>query len=153
MPKQSAGILLFRKIGPALEVFLVHPGGPFFKNKDNGSWTIPKGEFLETEQPLNAAIREFKEETGLDLGGDFLKLTPIKQKGGKVVHGWAIEGNIDHLTITSNTFELEWPPSSGMKKIFPEIDRANWFTVEDAKIKINPAQIPLLNELEKHIKN
>ncbi len=148
MPKQSAGILLFRKLTHQPEVFLVHPGGPFFKNKDASSWTIPKGEFLDTEQPLDAAIREFKEETGIAINGNFLKLTPIKQKGGKIVHAWALEGNIDQQAIVSNTFEIEWPPSSGTKKVFPEVDRGGWFTITDARKKINPAQISLLDELE-----
>jgi predicted NUDIX family NTP pyrophosphohydrolase len=148
MAKQSAGILLYRVIDNQLQVFLVHPGGPFFKNKDDGSWSIPKGEFADDENPLDAAIREFFEETGQSVDGNFIKLTPILQKGGKTVHAWAVEGDIDHETIVSNTFEIEWPLRSGKKQIFPEIDRAAWFDLEVAKVKINAAQVELISELE-----
>ncbi|MDN3548536.1 NUDIX domain-containing protein [Mucilaginibacter aquaedulcis] len=147
MGKQSAGILLFRKTTGVLQVFLVHPGGPFFKNKDDGSWSVPKGEFLEDEDPLNAAKREFEEETGQAINGEFIPLTPIKQKGGKTVQAWAVAGDIDHLNIKSNSFDIEWPPRSGRQQSFPEIDRANWFDMETAKVKINPAQAALLAEL------
>jgi predicted NUDIX family NTP pyrophosphohydrolase len=149
MAKQSAGILLFRKTTGVLQVFLVHPGGPFFKNKDDGSWSVPKGEFLEDEDPLNAAKREFEEETGQAINGEFIPLSPIKQKGGKTVQAWAVAGDIDHLNIKSNSFEIEWPPRSGRQQSFPEIDRANWFDMETAKVKINPAQAALLAELVK----
>ncbi|QEM09822.1 NUDIX domain-containing protein [Mucilaginibacter rubeus] len=148
MPKQSAGILLYRKTAQGLQVFLVHPGGPFFKNKDVGSWSIPKGEYLPDEDPLAAAKREFQEETGQEISGDFIALSPIKQKGGKTVQAWAIEGNIDPEKIKSNTFEIEWPPRSGRKQAFDEIDRAEWFNIPTAKIKINPAQAAFINELE-----
>jgi predicted NUDIX family NTP pyrophosphohydrolase len=148
MPKQSAGILLYRTTDNVLQVFLVHPGGPFFRNKDDGSWSIPKGEYLDNENPLAAARREFEEETGQEVNGDFIKLSPIKQKSGKIVHAWAVEGNIDHETIKSNLFEIEWPPRSGKKVFFPEIDRAGWFELQTAKIKILAAQIVLINELE-----
>ncbi len=146
---QSAGILLYRNINKQLEVFLVHPGGPFFKNKDEGAWSIPKGEFLPDEDPLLAAKREFFEETGLQLMDDkSIKLTPIKQKSGKTVHAWAIAGDIDPTALVSNLFEIEWPPRSGKKTSFAEIDRGDWFTVDIAKTKINPAQAALITELQ-----
>ncbi len=148
MPKQSAGILLYRRTDNQLEVFLVHPGGPFFKNKDDGAWSIPKGEFMEDEQALLAAKREFLEETGQAIDGDFIKLKPIKLKSGKTVHAWAIEGDIDHEVIVSNLFEMEWPPKSGKTASFAEVDRAAWFEPAVAKVKVNPAQIALINELE-----
>ncbi|MCC8423363.1 NUDIX domain-containing protein [Mucilaginibacter sp. UR6-11] len=145
---QSAGILLYRNINDQTEVFLVHPGGPFFKNKDEGSWSIPKGEFLDDEDPLLAARREFLEETGQKLIGEqFIELSPIKQKSGKTVFAWAIEGDIDPTTVVSNLFEIEWPPKSGKQASFAEVDRADWFVPEIAKTKINPAQIPLIDEL------
>ena len=147
MAKQSAGILLYRIVDGQLQVFLVHPGGPFFKNKDDSSWSIPKGEFTDDENPLDAAKREFLEETGQIINGNFIELTPIQQKGGKTVHAWAVEGDIDHETIVSNTFEVEWPPRSGKKQSFPEIDRAAWFDLETAKVKINAAQAGLIDEL------
>ena len=147
--KQSAGILLYRNTSNILEVFLVHPGGPFFKNKDEGSWSIPKGEFLDDEEPLTAAKREFEEETGQPIDGDFISLGSIKQKSGKIVYAWAVEGDINHETIFSNTCEVEWPPRSGKKLTIPEIDRADWFGVEEAKRKINPAQAELIDRLLK----
>lgn len=147
MAKPSAGILLYRFVDSQLQVFLVHPGGPFFKNKDDGSWSIPKGEFADDENSLSAAKREFLEETGQDINGNFIELTPIQQKGGKTVYAWAVEGDIDHETIVSNTFEIEWPPRSGKKQMFPEIDRAGWFDVETTKTKLNAAQVGLINEL------
>lgn len=146
--KQSAGILLYRNNNQQTEFFLVHPGGPFFKNKDAGSWSIPKGEFLDDEDPLLAAKREFEEEIGRQLIGDnFIKLSPIRQKSGKTVHAWALEGDIDADSIVSNTFEIEWPPKSGKLSSFAEIDRGGWFEVEEAKVKINPAQVALIEEL------
>lgn len=148
--KQSAGILAYR-IKERLEVFLVHPGGPFFKNKDAGVWTIPKGELDDNEEPLIAAQREFKEETGIDLKGEFIFLQPIKQKAGKLVHAWAIECDIDHTNISSNTFEMEWPPRSGKRAIFPEVDKAAWFSIEDAKQKMNAAQFELIVQLQRII--
>ena len=144
--KKSAGILAYR-INTGLEIFLVHPGGPYFRNKDAGAWTIPKGEYDDTEEPLIAAQREFLEETGVQLKGNFLELEPVVQKGGKTVYAWAIEYNIDEAKVVSNTFKLEWPPRSGVKKEFPEIDKAGWFTPPEAKEKINPAQIRLIDEL------
>jgi predicted NUDIX family NTP pyrophosphohydrolase len=146
---QSAGILLYRNINQQLEIFLVHPGGPFFKNKDEGSWSIPKGEFLDEEDALAAAKREFEEETGQKVTeGNFIKLTLITQKSGKTVHAWAIKGDIDHEVIKSNLFEMEWPPKSGKMASFPEVDRAGWFDTATAKIKVNPAQAKLIEELE-----
>jgi predicted NUDIX family NTP pyrophosphohydrolase len=145
--KQSAGILLYRKATNILEVFLVHPGGPFFKNKDEGSWSIPKGEFLDDEEALAAAKREFEEETGQAIDGNFISLGSIKQKSGKTVYAWAIEGDINHETILSNTCEIEWPPRSGKKLTIPEIDRAEWFLIDEAKRKINPAQSELIDRL------
>jgi len=146
MAKESAGILLFRKI-PQIQFFLVHPGGPFFARKDAGSWTIPKGEFVGPEDPLAAAKREFFEETGATLNGTFLQLPTIKQKGGKLVHAWAVEGDIDPLSIRSNMFQIAWPPRSGQLREFPEIDRAGWFEIREAREKINPAQVEWLDEL------
>jgi len=145
--KQSAGILLYRKMDGVLQVFLVHPGGPFFKNKDAGAWSIPKGEFLDDEEPLAAARREFEEETGQSITGDFLPLDPVKLKSGKIVHAWAVEGDIDHETIISNTFEIEWPPRSGKKMMVPEIDRAGWFNLDVARQKINSAQVAFIDQL------
>lgn len=148
MQKQSAGLLLYRLTDGQPQVFLVHPGGPFFKNKDDGAWSIPKGEFDDQEEPLIAAQREFEEEVGRSITGNFIKLQPIKQKSGKTVHAWAVEGDIDHTNIVSNTFEMQWPPKSGKRSSFPEIDRAGWFTFEEAKVKLVSAQISLIEELE-----
>lgn len=148
MPKLSAGILLYRIQDDELQVFLVHPGGPYFVRKDDGVWSIPKGEYTEDEQPLAAAKREFEEETGLPVNGNiFLPLQPIKQKGGKIVHAWAVEGNADPDKIVSNTFKMEYPYKSGKWIDVPEIDRAAWFTVEEARTKINEAQVALVEEL------
>jgi predicted NUDIX family NTP pyrophosphohydrolase len=147
MPKQSAGILLYRKVNAQLQVFLVHPGGPFFKNEDAGAWSIPKGEFNDDENALLAAKREFLEETGKAVEGVFIKLSPIKLKSGKTVYAWAVEGDIDHDTIVSNVFEIEWPPRSGKKVSFPEVDRAGWFGVDEACVKVNVAQVGLIEEL------
>lgn len=153
MKKQSAGILMYRSIESKIEVLLVHPGGPFWKNKDAGTWSIPKGEFETDEDPLAAAIREFAEETGQKPSGKFNPLTTIKQKSGKLVHAWAVEGNIDEEKIISNFFEIEWPPRSGKKQSFPEIDKAGWFSFETAAEKILPAQLPLLTELSQLLSN
>jgi predicted NUDIX family NTP pyrophosphohydrolase len=145
--RRSAGILLYRFSQDEPEFFLVHPGGPFWVNKDAGVWSIPKGEYTEHENPLAAAIREFEEETGNKLSGDFIVLTPIVQKAGKQVHAWAIEGNIDADNITSNSFKVEWPPKSGKWKSYPEVDKAAWFDINTAKEKINPAQVSFIDEL------
>jgi predicted NUDIX family NTP pyrophosphohydrolase len=144
--RKSAGILLYR-IRNKPELFLVHPGGPFWAKKDMGSWSIPKGEFDDNENALVAAGREFKEETGTNLSGDFISLTPITQKAGKQVYAWAVQGDIDAETIQSNTFKIEWPPKSGQWKSFPEVDKAEWFDIETAKEKINPAQVAFIEEL------
>ncbi|HET9433453.1 MAG TPA: NUDIX domain-containing protein, partial [Chitinophagaceae bacterium] len=138
---------LYRSADAEPEVFLVHPGGPFWKNKDEGAWTIPKGEFEESEDPLAAVIREFKEETGFCIKGAFKSLGPIQQKAGKVVHAWAVEGNIDEKKIKSNFFELEWPPRSGKKQFFPEVDKASWFSLSAAREKINLSQAQFLDQL------
>jgi predicted NUDIX family NTP pyrophosphohydrolase len=148
MAKKSAGILLFRHDKHELECFLIHPGGPFFKNKDKGVWSIPKGELDESEEPLAAAIREFEEETGKRVEGPFVPLTPVKQKGGKLVCAWAAKGAFDPATLKCNTFRMEWPPKSGKFGEFPEADRGEWFTLEVASEKIIPGQLPLLKELE-----
>ena len=148
MSKKSAGILLYRFHTNLPEVLLVHPGGPFWARQDLGSWSIPKGEFENDENALEAAKRELEEETGLRVTGDFIELNPVKQKSGKMVYAWTVEGNIIPEEIISNNFEIEWPPKSGMKKTFPEIDQATWFTLEAAKIKILEAQIPLISKLE-----
>ncbi len=147
MPKQSAGILMYRKINSEPEVLLVHPGGPFFKNKDIGAWSIPKGEFLDDEEPLAAAKREFKEETGHIVNGSFLPLNPVHLKSGKKIYAWAIEGNLITEEVVSNLFEIEWPPKSGKKQAFAEIDKAAWFNAETAKSKINAGQVKLIEEL------
>lgn len=152
MAKQSAGILLYRKIHNALEVLLVFPGGPFFSRKnDAGKWTVPKGEFEDGEEPLQAAIREMEEETGFRPEGNFIALPSIKQKSGKIVHCWALQSDLDTSTIVSNTFQLEWPPKSGKMKTFPEIAEAAWFTTEAAREKINERQLPLLSALQQLI--
>src|SRR6478672_8278353 len=142
--RTSAGILLFRKTSARPEFFLVHPGGPFWKNKDIGAWSIPKGEFEEGEEPLKAAQREFEEETGVALNGIFIELQPVKQKSGKIVYAWACEGDIDHTIIHSNTIKIEWPPRSGRKIEIPEVDRGGWFDYETASEKMIPGQVPIL---------
>lgn len=152
MPRKSAGILLYRFANQLLEVFLVHPGGPFWQGKDIGAWSIPKGEYTD-EDPLAAAIREFKEETGFPINGNhFIPLTTIQQKSGKLVMAWAIEGNINAEAIRSNSFRKEWPPKSGQWQSFPEVDKGAWFDIITARQKINPAQVALLDELEKEAK-
>jgi predicted NUDIX family NTP pyrophosphohydrolase len=147
MPKTSAGLMLFRNRPGGVEVLLVHPGGPFFKNKDDGAWSIPKGEVGADEDPLACAKREFQEEIGFAPDGDFVALRPIKQKGGKVVRAWAVEGDCEPAAMRSNTFTMEWPPRSGRTAEFPEIDRAEFFAAETAKQKINAAQAALVDEL------
>lgn len=127
---------------------LVHPGGPFWQNKDIGVWSIPKGEFVDDEDPLDAAKREFCEETGMTCDGEFLPLQPIRQKSGKLVYCWALEMDIDVSEIVSNEIELEWPPKSGKKKSIPEVDRGAWFSLAEAREKIIPAQVDLINQLE-----
>jgi predicted NUDIX family NTP pyrophosphohydrolase len=146
MPKQSAGILLYHFHENELKVFLVHPGGPFWKNKDDGAWSIPKGEFDETEDAFKAAKREFMEETGIPLKAEnFIELNALKMKTGKTVYAWAGEGHVIPEEISSNMFELSW--KNGKKESFPEVDKGNWFTIEQAKRKITPGQMDFLNQL------
>ena len=147
MSKQSAGILLY-KVEKTLEIFLVHPGGPFWKNKDAGAWTIPKGEFGNQEKPFDAAIREFEEETGTKLSGNFIELVPVKQKSGKKIYAWAVQGDIDASTMKCDTMvQIEWPPKTGRLISFPEVDKGEWFAIEMAKQKINSSQAALIDEL------
>jgi predicted NUDIX family NTP pyrophosphohydrolase len=149
MPKkQSAGILLYRIRAGVPEVFLVHPGGPFWARKDAGAWSIPKGEFEDGDDPLEAARREFLEETGSPVDGPFAALKPLKQGGGKVVHAWTVEGDIDAASIKSNTFSMEWPPRSGRQQEFPEVDRGEWFAMPQAREKLLEGQLGFLDELE-----
>lgn len=143
----SAGILLYRRRAGELEVLLAHPGGPYWAKRDLGAWTIPKGGIAAGEDPLAAARREFAEETGCDAAGEARPLTPIRQKGGKLVQAWAVEGDCDAAAIRSNTFEMEWPPRSGRMAQFPEIDRAAWFGLDEARRRILPPQVALLDEL------
>ncbi len=147
MVKRSAGLLIYRIVKEEPEVFLVHPGGPFWAKKDANAWSIPKGEFPDEEDALSAAIREFKEETGIEINGNFIPLNPIVQKNGKKVYAWALERDIDAEKVLSNTFEMEWPPKSGKLKSFPEIDRGGWFNIPEAKEKINSSQFGLIEEL------
>jgi predicted NUDIX family NTP pyrophosphohydrolase len=147
MPKQSAGLLLYRMRNDAIDVFLVHPGGPFWIKKDEGAWSIPKGEPNPGEEPLATAIREFAEETGATVAGDFRALPPIRQAGGKLVRAWAVEGDLDPASLVSNEFEMEWPPRSGKRARFPEIDRGAWFALDDARSRINRGQAALLDAL------
>ena len=148
MPERSAGILLYRHGDDGPEVLLVHPGGPFFARRDDGAWSIPKGLYEDDEEPLAAARREFAEELGSPCpDGPALELGEIRQKNGKRVTAWAVEGDLDAEAITSNTFELEWPPRSGRRQEFPEVDRAAWFTLDAARVKILAAQAPLLDRL------
>ena len=146
--KVSAGLLLFRRTAGRLEVFLAHPGGPFWANKDAGAWTIPKGLVNPGEDQLAAARREFAEETGLHPDGPFLPLGSVRQKAGKVIHAWACEGDADPAAVTSNTMRVEWPPRSGEWVTIPEIDRCGWFEPAAARGKINPAQAELIDRLE-----
>jgi len=145
--RKSAGLLLFRRTPSGVEVLLVHPGGPLWAKKDEGAWSIPKGEIDANEEPLAAARREFEEELGSPVSGEFIALAPIRQASGKVVHAWAVEGDFDPATFTSGMFSMEWPPRSGRQQEFPEVDRAEWFSLDDARRKINKAQIELLDQL------
>lgn len=147
MPKESAGLLVFRRTSGGLEVLLAHPGGPFWAKKDEGAWSIPKGELAAEEDPLAAALREFEEETGVIIAGTPLALQPVRQPSGKIIRAWALEGDLDPATVKSNTFSLEWPPRSGRQQEFPEIDRVAWLPVEEARRKIVPGQVPLLEQL------
>jgi len=147
MATRSAGLLMWRRRPEGIEVFLVHPGGPFWATRDEGAWSIPKGEYAEGEQPLEAARREFREETGLSVEGEYVPLEPVRQKGGKTVMAWAVEGDCEAAAVSSNTFEMEWPPRSGRRQEFPEIDRAAWFPLDEAAAKILKGQLPLLEQL------
>jgi predicted NUDIX family NTP pyrophosphohydrolase len=140
---------MYRRRGGEIEVLLVHPGGPFWAKKDEGVWSIPKGEAYPGDDELLTARREFEEETGVKPDGEFIPIGTIKQKSGKVVHAWAFEGDCNPSTNNSNTFKIEWPPHSGKKQEFPEVDRAAFFGIDEAKKKINPAQIALLEELRR----
>jgi predicted NUDIX family NTP pyrophosphohydrolase len=148
----GAGLLIYRRVGGELQVLLVHPGGPFFRSKDEGAWSIPKGEVGPGEDPIAAAIREVEEEIGLSPTGPFLALTPVRQKGGKLVHAWAFEGDCDLGSIGCNTFTIEWPPRSGRHAEFPEIDRAAFFGPVEARRKVNAGQVPLIDELERIVR-
>lgn len=146
--KRSAGLLMFRRPGGALEVLLAHPGGPFWQRQDQAAWTIPKGEFADPELALAAAQREFTEETGFAVTPPLLSLGEIVQKNGKRISAWAFEGNCDPAQLQCNEFELEWPPRSGRTQRYPEIDRVAWFGLPEARRKLLPAQCPLLDRLE-----
>lgn len=148
--KRSAGILLFRFAGEALQVLLVHPGGPFWTRKDLGAWSVPKGEYEETEEARACALRELEEELGSPppiSAQALIDLGEVRQKGGKQVHVWAAEGDFDPTTLRSNTFTMEWPPRSGSQREFPEVDRAEWFSLEEAKEKLIPAQAAFVDRL------
>jgi len=147
MPKRSAGLMMFRRSNGRLEVFLVHPGGPLWAGKDKGAWTIPKGEYKKSEDPLAAARREFHEETGFDSTAEFLELGSIRQKSGKIVTAWAFQGDCDPTQLTSNTCEIEWPPRSGRRLEIPEVDRGQWFSLEEAREYIREEQAKLIDEL------
>lgn len=147
MAKKSAGILLYRLTNQILEVLIVHPGGPFWAKKDLGAWSIPKGEFTDEENPLDAAIREFEEEMGQQIKGDFISMTPIKQNSGKIVYAFALERDFDETKIKSNTFTIEWPPKSGKQQEFLEIDKGEWFDFTTSKQKLNEFQAAIIDEL------
>jgi predicted NUDIX family NTP pyrophosphohydrolase len=148
MPRRSAGIVLYRVRSGALEVLLVHPGGPVWARRDAGAWSFPKGEYDAGDDPREAALREFEEETGTALPpGDLIDLGSVKQKGGKVVSAWAVEGDLDPDTVKSNTFRMQWPPRSGRWATFPEVDRAGWFRAEEAREKLVPAQAEFVDRL------
>lgn len=159
MPSKSAGILFFRFENEFLQVLLVHPGGPYWTNKDKGAWSIPKGEFQNEEDPLHAAKRETFEETGINvdalvnLHSSLIPLRAVKQQGGKIIMAWAANFDLNISEIKSNQFEIEWPPKSGTKKAFPEVDKAKWMSIKEAKEKINPGQVPLIEELEEILFN
>ncbi len=148
MPKRSAGLMLYRTVRGSMEVFLVHPGGPFWANKDDAAWSIPKGEFDPGEDPLEIAKREFQEETGVVAKGEYQPLKPIRQTGGKIVYAWAVLCDEEVAAVKSNTFSMEWPPRSGKMREFPEIDRAEWFKINLARQKILKSQLGLLEQLE-----
>jgi len=144
---------MYRRHAGQTEVLLIHPGGPFWSRKDEGAWSIPKGEFTAEELPLDAAKREFQEETGFTVSGEFTGLEPIRQAGGKIVHAWVIEGDCDAAAVKSNTFSMEWPPRSSQWQTFPEVDRAGWFTLEQADVKMLTSQRPLLDQFRRLLRD
>ena len=144
MPDKSAGLLLFRRGNAEVEVLLVHPGGPFWARKDDGAWSIPKGLYEDDEDPLAAAKREFAEEVGMPIDGEFIALGEFKLPSGKRLCVWAIEGDLEATSVTSNLFEMEWPPKSGKRAQFPEVDRAGWFTTDQARVKLTKGQVQVL---------
>ena len=148
MSKKSAGILLYREISGHLEVFLVHPGGPFWAKKDEGAWSIPKGEFEGDEEPFSAAKREFAEEVGSTPEGEAIPLRPVRQPSGKLIYAWVMKYDLELAEFRSNTFSMEWPPKSGCYEEFPEVDRAAWLTFDTARRKIVKGQIPFLDQLQ-----
>ena len=148
MPKHSAGLLLFRRAGSDWQILLAHYGGPLWARKDEGAWSIPKGELAEDEDPLQGALREFAEETGHHVTGEFIALDLIRQPGGKLVHAWAVEADFDPARLRSNTFSMEWPPRSGRQASFPEIDRAKWFGFDEARSRILVGQVGFLDALD-----
>jgi predicted NUDIX family NTP pyrophosphohydrolase len=148
MPKRSAGLVLYRQVSGSMEVFLVHPGGPFWAKKEDAAWSIPKGEIAEGEDALEAAKREFQEETGSAVSGAFEALEPVNQASGKIIYAWSLAGDIDAAAIRSNTFSMEWPPRSGKTQEFAEVDRGAWFDLAEARRKIVKGQIPLLEQLQ-----
>lgn len=151
MAVHSAGILCYRYRDDILEVFLVHPGGPFWAKRDKGAWSIPKGLIEEQEAPLLAARREFREETGIKVAGDFLELGELKQPSKKIVHAWAIAKDFDSSRIRSNSFEMEWPRGSGVIQSFPEVDKGAWFTLHEARVMMSPGQLGFLDRLLQHL--
>jgi predicted NUDIX family NTP pyrophosphohydrolase len=151
VPRRSAGLVVYRRAAGRLELFLVHPGGPSWAKKDAGAWSFPKGEYSDSEDPLTVARREFQEETGQVVEGDFAPMTPIVQRGGKIVQLFAVEGDCDAAAVRSNTFRMEWPPKSGRHAEFPEVDRAGWFDRAAAKEKLNAAQAAAVDELAQRL--
>ncbi len=151
MPKKSAGLLVYKRAGKRLLVFLAHPGGPFWARKDRGAWSIPKGEFSDDEDAFDAARREFSEEIGQTAEGEFHALTPCRLPSGKMLYAWMLEGDVDEKKVTSNEFEMEWPPKSGQRRRFPEVDRGAWFTIAEAKRRIQPGQLPILEEFGRRL--
>jgi predicted NUDIX family NTP pyrophosphohydrolase len=147
MPVISAGLLLYRRTGPALEVLLVHPGGPFWRRRDLGAWTIPKGEVAEGESLLEAARREFREETSFVIDRPAVPLGHVRLTSGKIIQAFAVEGDLDATRVRSNAVEIEWPHGSGLRRTYPEVDRASWFDVPEARRRILPAQVPLIEHL------
>jgi predicted NUDIX family NTP pyrophosphohydrolase len=147
MKKASAGLLLFRRTASGVEVLLVHPGGPYWARKDLGAWSIPKGEIEPGEEALAAGRREFEEETGAKVDGEFLPLRPVRLRSGKLIQAWAVQASFDPTHLRSNLFSMEWPPKSGQLREFPEADRAGWFGIDEARLKIHPGQAPLLDDL------